>query len=224
MIETLTYISEPYDQINVHYVDYSIVAHNYPDINQGSLYKEINQFKLYIPYVISKNRFIFCSNGGDSSILTSFSSALQKICPSHLINSNLKVENMNLSMEENEYIFRRIIRESILRKTRGGRREKSDISIPISGNNQTSDIERYLKIVISGQLISNSVLLITDIKHRNTGGLSLQQFRNLSTLNSYERYKIIREQIEKIFKDVDDITIGIPGNKDLVLKRLKITT
>lgn len=222
MIETFAYISEPYDELNVYYIDYNKVAEYYPAVDQSLIYREINKTNKTMPYILSNNKFIFCIDDSKNDIINVFSTALNNVIKISG-NFNFKSENMQLSLNKNQNIFHRIIRESLMRQYKNKAwRGMYGVDFMFPDDSETNGVERILNITISSQLISNSILFIMDIKHKKLDQkINVKTFRKYSIIEPYNRYQIISKYIKKIFTDEDKIYIKIPGNKDLTLNRVK---
>lgn len=222
MIETFTYISEPFESLKLKYIDYEHLLAEYPNFNQGELYHKINSTGLNMPYILSNNNIILCHNDDDSNLLSKISQAFIGMGIDERCTSSLKIDKRELTFnEDNKIIFYRIIRESLMNQYAGGLRYKYGIGYEINENSLGPKIKRYLVINISGQPIYNSILIIMDIRHKNLG-LDYLKFKNKSIMTPLNRYRNIKEKVYEIFGNHETFKINIAGNPEIILNRVKV--
>ncbi|MFG1391172.1 hypothetical protein [Acidiplasma aeolicum] len=222
MIETFTYISEPYEKLIVESINYSNLSENYPNFCQSQLYREINSSGLNIPYILSNNNIIFCHNDDGNNILSKISQVFRNMGIDEKYTSRLKVDNRELTFDENnKIIFYRLIRESIMNQYSSGFRDKYGISYEIKDDMLESKIKRYLVINISGQPIYNSMVMIMDLRHKNLG-LDDLHFKKISVIDPLIRYRNIKEKVLAIFGSYERFKINIAGNPEIVFNRVKV--
>ena len=219
MIETFTYISEPYEKMLAGCIDYSFLPLN---VKQSQLYREINFSGLNTPYILSNNNIIFCHNDDSNNILPKISEVFRNMGIDEKYISRLKIDNRELTFDENnKIIFYRLIRESIMNQYSGGFRDKYGLSYEIKNDILESKIERYLVISISGQPIYNSMVMIMDLRHKNLG-LSDFHFKKISVVDPLIRYRNIREKVRAVFGNYESFKINIAGNPEIVFNRVKV--
>lgn len=225
MIETFTYISEPYEKLMVKSINYGYLLEAYPKFNQNQLYRGINSACLNMIYTLFDNNIIFCYNDNDSHILSKISKVFINIGIVEKDACALKIENRELTFDENnKIIFYRLIRESIMNQYSGGCRDRYGISYDIKDISIVSKIKKHLVINISGQIICNStvmVIIIIDLRYKNLG-LNNSKFKNISVVDPRTRYLNIKNKVIEIFGDYDKFKINVIGNKEIVLKRVKV--
>ncbi len=222
MIETFTYISEPYEKLIVELINYSDLSEIYPNLGQSQLYREINASGLNVPYILSNNNIIFCHNDDDNNILSKISQVFTNMGIDEKYTSRLKIDNRELTFDENnKIIFYRLIRESIMNQYSSGFRDKYGISYEIKDDQLESKIKRYLAINISGQPIYNSIVMIMDLRHKNLG-LDDLNFKKISVVDPLIRYRNIKQKVLAIFGNYESFKINIAGNAEIVFNRVKV--
>ena len=222
MIETFTYISEPLPELSVKYIDYSSLAMTYSNLSQSYLYGLINSTRIGVPYILSQNNIIFCHDGSGEDVLNKISRVFLGLEVKKENVYQLTMEARNIEFDEkNSMTFRRIVRESLIRQYRGGFRERYGIRYEVHDDTPDSKIKRYLMVNMSNQAISNSILMVMDLRHQNLG-LDRADFKMKSSIDPLNRYRGIEKKVNEIFGSCESIGVSIPGNGDLTLSRIKV--
>lgn len=222
MIETFTYISEPLPELSVKYIDYSSLAMTYANLSQSDLYGLINSTRIGVPYIVSQNNIIFCHDSSGEDVLEKISRVFVRIGAKKEDVHQLTIGTRDIEFDEkNSIIIRRLVRESLINQYRGGYRERYGISYEINNDTLDPKIKRYLVVNISNQAISNSILMVMDLKHQNLG-LDRADFKMKSSIDPLNRYRGIEKKVNEIFGSCESIRVSIPGNGDLTLSRIKV--
>ena len=223
MIETFTFISESYSKLAVRIIDYKGLSVNGHNIIQSDVYRTLNSLNPALPYTISDNQIIFCSDGGHEDFAAKVRQAFTSMGFTEYELSNLSVREEELNFnEQTKKIFYKFVREYILESHDDGYRDRYGISYELHSDPPLSGLRRYLVMNVSGQPVGGSMILIFDIRHKNDG-LGVRQFREMTKIEPLKRYKVISDALSSIFGDKDTIKVKIKGNPDFIFTRIKIS-